>query len=229
MSVDGGWKIMRLTYFGHSAFLIEGKEFTALIDPYFPKVKPELDELDYIFVTHGHDDHVGETIELASKFKATIITNPELVKYFASRNLKVHSMGIGGSYEFPFGKVKMINAVHSSSIVDNGDIVYAGQPCGFLIKSEDNKIYHAGDTGLTLDMKLLEEENIDVALLPIGGNYTMDIEDAVKAVNFIKPSLVIPMHYDTFPLIAVDEKKFVNSVKKYCNVKVLKVKETIVL
>jgi L-ascorbate metabolism protein UlaG (beta-lactamase superfamily) len=220
---------MRLTYFGHSAFLLEGKDFTALIDPFFPKVKPELDKLDYIFVTHGHDDHIGDTIELATKFNSTIITNVELGKYFASRDLRVHTLGIGGSYEFPFGKVKMVIAVHSSSIIDNGDIVYAGQPCGFLIKSEDNKIYHAGDTGLTLDMKLLEDENIDVALLPIGGNYTMDIEDAVKAVNFIKPSLVIPMHYNTFPGIKADEKKFVSSAKKYCNVKVLKVKETIVL
>lgn len=223
---------MRLTYFGHSAFLLEGKDFTALIDPYFPTLRPDLNGhgLNYIFVTHGHGDHLGETVELALKYDSVVICNPELGHYLSKQGVRIHPMQIGGSYQFPFGKVKMINALHSSSMTINDEIVYGGPPCGFLIQGEENnKIYHAGDTGLMLDMKLLEDESIDVALLPIGGNYTMDVDDAIKAVKMIRPSLVIPMHYDTFSLIKADVDKFSEEAKKYCNVKVLNCKETIVL
>ncbi|BBE31949.1 UPF0173 metal-dependent hydrolase [Tepiditoga spiralis] len=218
---------MKLTYLGHSVLLIEGS-INAIIDPFItgnPQCTVSLDsikKLDYIFVTHGHGDHFGDTIELAKKTGATVVCNYEIGLYLQMNGVEnIHSMHIGGSKSFEFGSVKLINALHGSSIFDGKNIIYAGNPCGFLLEIDNKKIYHAGDTGLTLDMKLLEKYSIDVAFLPIGGNYVMDIEDAATAAFFIKPKLVVPIHYNTWSIINADANLFkskVESLKINCKI-----------
>lgn len=201
---------MYIQFLGHSCFYIEENNFKALIDP-FIKNNPEskisttdFHDLTHIFVTHGHGDHLGDTIEIAKKNNATVITNYEISCFLEKKGILTHPMHIGGRTKFDFGKVKMTPALHGSGIETENGMIYGGNPCGFIIEVNGKKIYHAGDTGLTMDMKLLEIEKINVALLPIGGNFTMDIEDAIRAVTFIKPEKVIPMHYNTFPIIKAD-------------------------
>ncbi|WXR62939.1 metal-dependent hydrolase [Peptostreptococcaceae bacterium AGR-M142] len=198
---------MKIKYLGHSAFLINTKETNILIDP-FIKDNPlcslslkELPKIDYILVTHGHSDHLGDTITIAREHMANVICNFEISLYLQKYNIKCHPMHIGGRFDFPFGNVKMTIAIHGSGIIDGNHVVYGGNPCGFILNIEGKKIYHAGDTGLTLEMKLLERENLDIAMLPIGGNFTMDLDDCVLACDFIKPKTIVPMHYDTFDLI----------------------------
>lgn len=209
---------MKITYLGHSALLIEEGNFKGLIDPFITGnslCKTCIDDLSgisHIFVTHGHGDHIGDTVEIAKKNKSLVITNHEIAAYLGKFKIRTHSMHIGGRTKFDFGIVKMTNALHGSGISDNGNMIYGGNPGGFLIQVNDKKIYHAGDTGLTYDMKLLEDEKIDVAFLPIGGNYTMDIDDAVKAADFIKAKIVVPIHYNTFGLINADPMSFKNKV-----------------
>lgn len=204
---------MKITYLGHSAFMIEGANIKALIDPFItgnpksPLKAIELTDITHIFVTHGHGDHLGDTKSIAKRCGSLVVCNYELGKYLSDEGLNVHTMHIGGRYKFDFGKVKMTPALHGSGI-DIADGKYGGSPCGFVIEADGKKLYHAGDTGLTMDMKLLEAENIDIALIPIGGNYTMDIYDAARAVEFVKPKLVVPMHYNTFPPISADPIEF---------------------
>lgn len=205
---------MKLQYLGHSSFLLEGSGFKAVIDPFLSgnpsaALKPnQIKGLTHIFVTHGHGDHIGDTIELARENKSLVISNAEISNYLSEHGLRTHGMHIGGRYTFDFGTVKMTPALHGSSIPTSKGPRDGGNPGGFVLDIEGKKLYHAGDTGLTMDMKLLEIENIDVALLPIGGNYTMDIQDALRAVEFIKPKLTVPMHYNTFPLIKADPEEF---------------------
>lgn len=219
----------KLKYLGHSAFYIEGKEFKSLIDPFLSGnplscCSPEdFEDLNYIFVTHGHSDHIGNTIDIASRTGATVIANFEICDYLQKKGLLCHAMHIGGTFCFPFGKVKMTNALHGSGILpsDGGNLIYGGNPGGFLIHVDDKKIYHAGDTGLTVDMSLLREEKIDVALLPIGGNFTMDVSDAAKAVEMIRPAMVIPMHYNTFDPIKADPERFKELAAPFADVKIM--------
>ncbi len=221
---------MKLTFLGHSALLVEEGNFKGLIDPFItenPLCKTCVDDLNnitHIFVTHGHSDHMGDTIDIAKRNNALIIANHEIAVYLGKFKLRTHAMHIGGRTKFDFGTVKMTNALHGSGISDNGNMICGGNPGGFVIEAGGKKIYHAGDTGLTYDMKLLEDEKIDVAFLPIGGNFTMDIDDAVKAVDFIKAKTVVPMHYNTFGLIKADPEIFKKKVAS--DVKILNINES---
>ena len=208
-----------LTYLSHSAFLVEGEAGSLLIDPFItgnPKATVKLEDLrpDYILVSHGHGDHLGDTIGIAKLSGATVISNYEIALYCESKGVKAEQMHIGGSRKFPFGKVKLTIAHHGSGLEDGDRVLYMGNPCGFVITIDDKKVYHAGDTGVFMDMRLIGElDRIDVALLPIGDNFTMGVDDAVKAAEFLGARLNVPMHYDTFDLIAVDPDGFVEGVK----------------
>jgi len=205
---------VKLKYLGHSAVYFEAEGIKALIDPFLEgnplaSAKPsDFNDVNYIFVTHGHGDHVGNAVEIARRCNATIICPTELAPFLAGQGAKVEGMQIGGDYMFPFGSVKLTAALHGSTYPVNGKAQYAGLACGFLICAGDRKLYHAGDTALTYDMKLLEEDNVDAALLPIGGYYTMGIDDAVRAAGFVNAKVAIPMHYDTFPVIKADPREF---------------------
>src|SRR5690554_697823 len=176
---------MKLTYLGHSVFMVEEGDFKAIIDSFLKgnpssPLKPEdVKNLTHIFVTHGHGDHIGDTVELAKDNDALVITNAEISGYLSEKGVKTHPMHIGGRFKFDFGTVKLTPALHGSAIPTENGPRDGGNPCGFVIEVNGKKIYHAGDTGLTMDMVLLEVEDIDVALIPIGGNYTMDITDAI--------------------------------------------------
>ena len=209
----------KITYLGHSCMLLEGTKASIVIDPFLsgnPKspITPKEVKVEYVLITHGHGDHLGDGIEIAIANKATIVGPYELACYCEAKGAKVHPMHIGGSFHFPFGQVKLTIAHHGSAIVEEGQTTYLGNPCGFLVTLDDKTIYHAGDTGLFYDMKLIGEMNsIDCAMLPIGGNFTMDIEDAVKATELLNPGLVIPMHYDTFEVIQADPQQFIKKVQ----------------
>lgn len=221
---------MRITYLGHSAFILEEGDFKGIIDPYITGNSlsninvDEITGLTHIFVTHGHGDHLGDTLKLAESNDVLVISNAEISNYLKEQGLKTHSMHIGGRHTFDFGVVKLTPALHGSAITTENGTVDGGNPCGFVIEINGKKIYHAGDTGLTMDMKLLEVENIDVAMFPIGGNFTMDIEDAIRAVDFVKPKLAIPMHYNTFPVIKADPKEFAEK-NITCQTKIMEIGE----
>ncbi|MDR1730819.1 MAG: metal-dependent hydrolase [Synergistaceae bacterium] len=227
--------MVKVTFLGHAAFQLEDGDYTLLIDPFFtgngqtPFKAADFKKVDYILVTHGHGDHVGDTVEIAGRTGATAIANAEVSGWLSGRGVKVHAMHIGGDFRFPFGRVKLTPAFHGSSINDGGKPFDGGFPCGFLVTLKGKTIYHSGDTALMLEMKLLEDEKVDVALLPIGGNYTMGIDDAVKAVSFIKPKITVPMHYDTFDVIKADPKDFAAKAAALTSVKVLKPGESLEL
>ncbi|GAB6181032.1 metal-dependent hydrolase [Desulfotomaculum defluvii] len=218
---------MKLTFLGHSAFLLESQDVTIAIDPFFsgnpaaPKdinVKP-----DYILVSHGHSDHVGDAVNIAKNFSSTIVSVFELANFCARQGVSVHPMHLGGSYNFGSFEVKLTLALHGSSFGgDQGPAEYLGNPCGFLIQIGGRLVYHAGDTGLFGDMRLIGDLNsVDVALLPIGDNFTMGPVDALEAVKMLNPRKVIPMHYNTWPLIHQDPTAFKKSVEQFTTAKVL--------
>lgn len=204
----------KITFLGHACFLLEdeGKE-TLLFDPFLREnplapLKPEELKTDYILVSHAHSDHIGEAHEIAEANKAIIISTPEISFQAQGKGLSAHPLNIGGKYSFPFGWVKAALAFHSSGIS-------GGCPCGFVVNYYGKNIYFAGDTGLFSDMKLIGELTpLDIALLPIGDNYTMGIDDAVIAVSLLGAPLVIPYHYNTWPIIKADPEEFKQKVEK---------------
>lgn len=217
---------MKLTYFGHSAFLLESQQVTIAIDPFLSgnPVAPKNIKVktDYILISHGHGDHIGDALSIAKESSATIVSVFELANFCARQGVKVHPMHLGGAHDFGSFKVKLTLALHGNSTGgDQGPAEYLGNPCGFLIQVADTLIYHAGDTGLFGDMKLIGDlNNIDTALLPIGDNFTMGPEDALEAVKMLNPRQVIPMHYNTWPLIYQDPVAFQRSVEQSTAAKV---------
>lgn len=199
---------MKITYYGHSSFGIQINDIHLVVDPFIsgnPKAESiDVDSIkaDYILLTHAHSDHVLDTERIAKRTGATIISNFEIVTYFGQKDLKGHGMNHGGSWKFDFGTVKVVNAIHSSSFEDG---TYGGNPMGFIIRTAEKTIYIAGDTALTMDMKLIPMfDKLDLALLPIGDNFTMDINEAIVASDFIECNRILGMHYDTFGFIEID-------------------------
>ena len=205
-------------FLGHSCVLLSHRSHKIIIDPFIsgnPVAPLNAEEIvpTYILVSHGHGDHIGDAIPMAKRTGATIIANFELASLCARQGTAVHPMHIGGSHQFPFGRVKLTIAHHGSGYGEEANI-YTGPPVGFLVTIGGKTIYHPGDTGLFYDMKLIGDMNsIDVAFLPIGDNYTMGIDDAVKAVEFLRPKTVVPIHYNTFPAIACGPEEFAKQVR----------------
>jgi L-ascorbate metabolism protein UlaG (beta-lactamase superfamily) len=198
----------RVRWLGHACLLVESDGQGILIDPFLtgnPKAAATAAEVSpqFILVSHGHGDHLGDTVSIARRTGATVIANYEMSEWLQKQGLsKVHGMQHGGGHAFAFGRVKLTLAFHGSALPDGS---YGGNPCGFLLYLKDGKkIYDAADTGLFGDMRLIGEEGIDLAILPIGDNYTMGPDDALRAVQLIQPKKVLPIHYNTFDLIAQD-------------------------
>ncbi len=201
-----------ITSHGHSTFTIDSDGTKLLIDPFFTgnplaKITAADVEADFILVSHGHDDHTGDLVEVAKRTGALVIANFEIVGWLGNQGVEnVHPLHIGGGNQFPFGRCKMTIAHHGSGLPDGS---YGGNPAGFLLSfNNGTTVYYAGDTALTYDMKWLADYAVDVAILPVGDNFTMGPDDAIKAVQLIKPQTVIPCHYDTWPYIDIDVKAF---------------------
>ena len=202
----------RLTFLGHSCFLVEADGTSILIDPFLtdnPTASTSADRVscDFILLTHAHGDHIGDAVPIAKRCGATIFTNFEIANRCESEGASVHPMSIGGQWKAPFGRVKLTIAHHASSFPDG---TYGGQPAGITFDAGGTRFHHAGDTALHRDMELVGEENIDVAMVPIGDNFTMGIADAARSLDLLRPKLVVPMHYNTWPLIECDPNEFGN-------------------
>ena len=214
---------LKITWYGHACFLIETDTAKLLVDPFisgnpFSPVQADEVQTDYILVSHGHGDHLGDTIEIAKRTGATVISNFEIQNWIVNHGIeKVHPQHIGGGFDYPWGRVKLTIAHHGSALPDG---TYGGSPCGFLFYIQGKKIYHACDTGLFFDMKLIGEEGIDLAILPIGDNFTMGPDDALRAVRLIEPKQVVPVHYDTFDMIKQDPYDWAARVEKEASAKV---------
>ncbi|WP_306350381.1 metal-dependent hydrolase [Flavobacterium sp. '19STA2R22 D10 B1'] len=199
---------MKITFYGHASLGIEVNGKHIIVDPYIsanPKAAHiDVDTLkaDYILVTHAHNDHTFDVEMIAKRTNAKIVSNAEIADYYSKRGFDSHPMNHGGSWNFDFGSVKYVSAVHTSSFPDGS---YGGQPGGFVIESEHKNIYIAGDTALTMDMQLIPlRTKLDLAILPIGNNFTMDVEDAIIASDFVACDKVLGYHYDTFGYIMID-------------------------
>ncbi len=214
---------LELTWYGHATWGLKTDTFNLLVDPFFTgnptaPVKASEVSADYILVTHGHGDHVGDTVEIAKRCNATVIANAEISGWLRKKGVKAHAQHIGGGYQHPFGYLKLTLALHGSSLPDGSD---GGNPAGFLLTANTGeKIYLAGDTGLFGDMRLIGEEGLDLAVIPIGDNYTMGPTDALRAVKLLTPRIVIPMHYSTFDLIKQDPYAWAAQVEAQTNSRV---------
>lgn len=207
---------MKITYFGHASLAIEVGGKHIIVDPFITgnPLASAIDistlKADYILLTHAHGDHVLDVEAIANRTEATIVSNAEIASYYAKLGLKAHPMNHGGSWKFDFGKVKYVSAIHSSSFPDG---TYGGNPGGFVIESEHKNIYIAGDTALTMDMKLIPlRTKLDLAILPVGDNFTMDIDDAIIASDFIECDKILGYHYDTFGYIEINHEE---SIRKF--------------
>lgn len=224
-----------LTYYGHSAFLIDTGKHRILFDPYFTgnsqaNLKADQVECDAILLSHGHDDHLGDTIPISIRTGAIVVTTLELADFLSSHGVKVHPMHIGGKHEFDFGVVKLTPAFHGGGI-EGGEGAYC-TPCGFLLKFNGHTVYYPGDTSLTIEFDLIGRLNhIDTVLLPIGDNFTMGPEDALEAVRMLRPRTVVPLHCNTWELITQDPEAFKKRVEALtpASVTVVKSGETVEL
>lgn len=210
---------MKITFYGHASLQIEVGGKTILVDPFIspnPKAA-HIDisslKFDYLLLTHAHQDHTFDVENVMQQNQdAVIVSNAEIITYYMKKGYKGHMMNHGGSWKFDFGTVKFVNAVHSSSF---GDETYGGNPGGFVIESQHKNIYIAGDTALTFDMKLIPmRTKLDLAILPIGSNFTMDIEDAITASDFLECDKVLGYHYDTFGYIEINHEE---AIRKFFN------------
>lgn len=207
---------MKITFYGHASLGIEVGGKHIIVDPFItgnPQAAAiDINTLkaDYILLTHAHGDHVLDVEAIATLTNAVIVSNAEITSYYAKQGLNAHPMNHGGSWKFDFGKVKYVNAIHSSSFPDGS---YGGNPGGFVIESEHKNIYIAGDTALTMDMKLIPlRTKLDLAILPIGNNFTMDVEDAIIASDFVECDKILGYHFDTFGYIEINKEE---SIRKF--------------
>jgi L-ascorbate metabolism protein UlaG (beta-lactamase superfamily) len=196
-----------VTWLGHSGFRLEIEQYSVLVDPFLtgnPLASISADELpaDFIVVTHGHGDHLGDTVAIAKRTNAMVISNVEICNWLSKQGVKqTHGQNTGGGFQHPFGHVKLVRADHSSSLPDG---TYGGQANGFVLTADSKRLYFAGDTALFSDMRLIGEQRIDLAFLPIGDNFTMGPDEALTATKWLQPREVFPIHYNTFDVIYQD-------------------------
>jgi L-ascorbate metabolism protein UlaG (beta-lactamase superfamily) len=209
---------MKVTYYGHACFAAQAGGKTLLFDPFITgndlarNIDVKKLPADYILVSHGHADHLADAADIARRTGATIISNFEVTTWFGKQGLaKTHPLNHGGGCRFDFGRVKFVSAIHSSGLPDG---TYGGNPGGFVVESADGNFYYSGDTALTMDMKLIgESTKLTFAALPIGDNFTMGVEDAIKAAEFVRCDEILGLHYDTFPPIKIDQKAAIEKFK----------------
>lgn len=207
----------KLTWLGHGGWAIQSAGHQVLIDPFLddsPVAPLRADQVqaDFILVSHGHFDHVADVPKIAARTGATVVSNYEICEWLSRKGVeKTHGMNIGGGYGFPFGRVKLTIAHHTSMLPDGA---YGGQPSGFLISFAEGMAYFACDTGLFYDMKLIGAKGLTLASLPIGDNFTMGPDDALEAVKLLAPKRVVPVHNNTWPLIAQDARAWAERVRR---------------
>ncbi len=212
----------KLTWYGHAAMGLETGGYCLLVDPFLSdcptaSASPDQVPADFILLSHGHGDHVGDTMSIAKRTGAMVISNFEIASWIQEKRLEAHPQHLGGGYNHPFGYLKLTLALHGSILPDGS---YGGNPSGFLLTTNDGeKVYLACDTGLFGDMRLIGEEGIDLAVLPIGDNFTMGPDDALRAVKLIEPKHVIPVHYNTWELIEQDPHAWAERVEAETNAK----------
>ncbi|HMP82902.1 MAG TPA: metal-dependent hydrolase [Verrucomicrobiota bacterium] len=209
---------MKLTYYGHSCLAVHTAGKTLLFDPFIrpndraKHINVEAVQADYLLISHGHFDHVADAVEIANRTGATLVSNYEISVWAANQGVaRTHGMNHGGAWKFDFGRVKYVPAIHSSSFADGS---YAGHPGGFVIETAEGNFYFSGDTALTMDMKLIgESTSLQFAALCIGDNFTMGVDDAIKAADFIRCKRIVGIHYDTFPPIQIHRQDAIGKFK----------------
>ncbi len=218
---------LKVKWLSHASFFIETDKARLLVDPFItdnPLAPVSADEIetDFIFISHGHGDHVGDSVPIAKRTGAMVVSNYEIQNWISAQGVEnVHPLHIGGGFDWPWGRVKLTIAQHGSMLPDGSN---GGNPCGFIFYIDGIKIYHACDTGLFYDMKLIGEEEIDLAILPIGDNFTMGPDDALRAVKLIEPKQEIPIHYDTFDVIRQDPYAWADRVQQQTSAAVVVMK-----
>jgi L-ascorbate metabolism protein UlaG (beta-lactamase superfamily) len=209
---------MKITYYGQSCFGVELGGRALLFDPFISpnelarSIEVDRVPADYLLISHGHQDHMADAVQIAARTGATVISNFEITEWLAKHGvLKVHPLNIGGAFQFDIGRVKFVNAIHSSSLPDGS---YGGNPGGFVVESAQGNLYYSGDTALTMDMKLIgDSTRLDLAVLCIGDNFTMGIDDAIKAADLVACDNIFGVHYDTFPPIKIDKQSAVEKFR----------------